>query len=49
MIYTLCKRMIEQKNYESNEEMQNKLDVFFLGNRITEQEYNELKGMLELS
>ena len=49
MIYKLCKRMIEQKNYESKEEMQNKLDVFFLGNRITEQEYSELKGMLELA
>lgn len=48
MIYKLCKRMIEQKNYDK-EEMQNKLDVFFLGNRITEQEYSELKGMLELA
>ena len=39
--------MIEHKNYTSKEDMQNKLDVFFLGSRITESEYNELKGMLE--
>lgn len=46
MIYNLCKRMITQKNYQSKEEMQNKLDVFYLGNRITEQEYSELKDLL---
>jgi len=49
MIYNLCKRMIEMKNYTSKEELQNKLDVFFLGNRITEQEYTELKNMLEVA
>lgn len=47
MIYNLCKRMIQQGNYESKEEMQNKLDVFFLGNRITESEYQELSNMLK--
>ena len=47
MIFKLCKRMIETKNYESKEEMLNKLDVFFLGNRVTEDEYKELKGMFE--
>lgn len=46
MIFNLCKRMIESKNYTSKEDMLNKLDVFFLGNRITEEEYNELKNML---
>lgn len=46
IIYELCKRAIEQKNYTSKEDMQNKLDVFFLGNRITESEYNELVGLL---
>ena len=44
--YTLCKKVIENGAYDSKEEMLFKLDVFLLNNRINQQEYNELAGML---
>ncbi|MCB8816135.1 hypothetical protein [Desulfosporosinus shakirovi] len=43
--YTLCKKVIENKTYGTEEEMQIKLDVFMLNNRITQDQYNELVGM----
>ena len=46
MIYRLCKTMINNGNYNSYEEMMNKLDVFYLGNRITQAQYEELVQML---
>lgn len=46
MIYTLCKKVIESGNYEY-QSMLNKLDVYLLGNRITVEQYNELKGMMD--
>lgn len=45
--YTLCKSMIQRKTYQSKEDMQLKLDVFFAGNRINQEEYEELTAMLE--
>lgn len=41
--------MIERKSYKSKEEMQFKLDVFFAGNRLTEQQYTELTNLLAAS
>ncbi len=46
MTYKLCKTVIENKTYLSKEDMQLKLDVFLLNNRITQEEYNELADML---
>ena len=45
MIYQLLKRMIVTGNYEK-EDMQNKLDVFFAVNRITEEQYLELTELI---
>ena len=45
MIYTLLKRMITTGNYEKDD-MQNKLDVFFAVNRITEEQYLELTNLI---
>ncbi len=45
--YTLCKRVIERKIYQSKEDMMMKLDVFFLGSRLTQSEYDELVALLE--
>ena len=45
MIYTLLKRMITTGNYEK-EDMQNKLDIFFAVNRITEEQYLELTELI---
>lgn len=47
MTYTLCKRVIENGNYDTKEKMQLNLDVFLLNNRITQAEYEELMGMLD--
>jgi len=49
MTYTICKRLIENTEYKTQlekDEMQNKLDVFLLNNRLTDIEYNELTTML---
>ncbi|MCC0639875.1 MULTISPECIES: hypothetical protein [unclassified Clostridioides] len=45
-MYNILKRMIEQKNYETKEELQTKLDVFYAMNRIKESEYTELTNLL---
>lgn len=45
-MYNILKRMIEQKNYETKEELQTKLDVFYALNRIKGNEYTELTNLL---
>ena len=45
MIYRLLKRMITTGNYEK-EDTQNKLDIFFAVNRITEEQYLELTELI---
>ena len=45
MIYPLLKRMIVTGNYEKDD-MQNKLDIFFTVNRITEEQYLELTELI---
>lgn len=44
--YILCKRLIEMGNYEKDD-MTFKLDVFLMHNRITQEEYEELIGLLD--
>ena len=46
MIYILCKKVIESGNYEY-QSMLNKLDVYLLGNRITPEQYTDLKGLMD--
>ena len=45
MIYALLKRMNTTGNYKK-EDMQNKLDIFFAVNRITEEQYLELTNLI---
>ena len=45
MIYARIKKLIEKGAYEK-EDMLKKLDVFLLMNRITEEQYQELIGMM---
>lgn len=45
MTYSLCKKLIAKGNYDETE-MINKLDVFLLANRITEEEYKELIALI---
>lgn len=46
MTYKLCLTIINKETYGTKEEMKEKLDVFLLNNRITEDEYNELIKLL---
>ena len=45
MIYGLLKRMITTGNYEKDD-MQNKLNVFFAVNQITQEQYLELTELI---
>ncbi|MDU6304742.1 MAG: hypothetical protein E6585_23990 [Serratia marcescens] len=45
MTYRNCKKLIEAGRYEYSD-MMNKLDVFLLGNRIKQSEYEELVQMM---
>jgi hypothetical protein len=44
--YRLCKNKIELGMYETQEEMQIMLDVFFAGGRINVDQYQELTALL---
>ena len=46
MIYKLLKKLIDSNNY-IYDDILNKMDVFLLGNRITTEEYEELKNLLD--
>ena len=46
MVYRLCKAKIEQKSYETKEAMQLMLDVFLIGARLDQVEYDELTLLL---
>ncbi|HBH3652761.1 TPA: hypothetical protein KSK13_003421 [Clostridioides difficile] len=45
-MYNILRRIIEQKNFGTKEELQIKLDVFYAMNRIKENEYTELTNLL---
>lgn len=44
--YEMCKFLIEKGRYEK-EDMLKKLDLFLLGDRITNEEWQELKGLID--
>ena len=46
MTYIYCKKVIQNGNYTTKEDMQIKLDVFWLGGRITQEQYDELTALL---
>lgn len=43
MLYRTLKRMIERGQVEG---LESKMDIFFAANKLTEEEYTELLGML---
>lgn len=45
--YKLCKNKVVKGMYETREEMQTMLDVFYAGNRITTEQYQELSTLLD--
>ena len=49
MTYTICRQLIERAIYTSQaqkDDMQLKLDVFLLNNRLSQDQYNELTQIL---
>ena len=46
-MYKSMKTLIGKKFYKTAEIAQNKLDVFFAANRLTDEEYIELTAMVE--
>lgn len=46
MTYIYCKKVIANGTYGTKEEMQIKLDVFLLNNRISQTQYDELTTLL---
>ena len=44
--YKGCKTKIEKNMYETQEEMQTMLDVFYMGGRINQEQYQELTQLL---
>ena len=48
MTYTICKKLIEIKVFtlEERNDLQYKLDVFLLNDRLTQEEYEELTNLL---
>lgn len=47
LTYKLCKNKIEKSMYQTQEEMQTMLDIFFAGERVTGTEYQELTEILK--
>ena len=45
MIFTLLKNKITRGTYDK-EDLKNKMDVYLLCNRITEEQYNELTVLM---
>lgn len=46
-MYKMMKKLIEKKFYKTAEEAQNKLDVFYAVNRLSDEEYSELTMLVE--
>lgn len=47
LTYNAMKSQITRKSYASKEDVQQKLDIFLIGDRITQDQYNELLALLE--
>lgn len=45
--YKACKGLIETGNYISVEDMQQKLETFLQGERLSQAQYDELTALLE--
>ena len=46
MTYTYCKSIIERGKFDARE-MKDKLDVFLLANRISQEQYTELVKLVD--
>ena len=46
-MYNVMKKLIEKKFYTTKEEAQQKLDVFYAMNKLSDEEYVELTSLME--
>ena len=46
-MYNSMKRLITRKYYKTADEAQNKLDVFYAVNRLTDEQYTELTELVQ--
>ena len=46
-MYSAMKRLISRNFYKTAEEAQNKLDVFYAANRLSDDEYIELTALVQ--
>ena len=46
-MYNSMKRLISRKFYKTADEAQNKLDVFYAVNRMTDEQYTELTELVQ--
>ena len=47
MLFKCLKRMIEKGNYESKEEMLEKVSILYANNQLSKEQYEDLVNMLE--
>ncbi len=47
MLYKCLKRMIEKGNYESKEEMLEKVSILYANNQLSKEQYEDLVNLLE--
>ena len=47
MLYKCLKRMIEKGNYESKEEMLEKVSILYANNQLSKEQYEDLVNMLK--
>lgn len=45
-MYSAMKRLIARKFYKTADEAQNNLDVFYAVNRLSDEQYTELAGLV---
>ncbi|WP_342511760.1 hypothetical protein MKY34_14460 [Sporosarcina sp. FSL K6-1522] len=49
LTYNALKSQIGRKPYVSKEDVQQKMDIFLIGDRITQDQYNELLTQLDVA
>lgn len=45
-MFNAMRKLIQKKFYRTAEEAQNKIDVFYAVNRLTDEEYSELSALI---
>lgn len=46
MLFKCLKRMIQRKNYQTKESMEEKISILYANDQLTKEQYEELMAML---